>query len=804
MQAKTLLICRASEKVYEKLSVSNVPADCIIEPRPGALARGAVPCELFPFGEASDTYVAVYPDSTVKSATYELVALAQDGRIVESTERTVDFAAAKWASRANYRLHRSDCDEIRCMDERRGLAATTLSVTEVIPDNDWAIVRGMFRTPLSQEHFIRFTCLDANLVPMDVNFISMGQTTEESAVSKRIQYWTHAFSVRVRRGHEAIVFRAWDEKNPRSHAFSVLTPSRREELLSQTANLFMSAGIDPYYSEWLENHRSTHAELKLQSRCTLPETPRFCIVVPLFRTPTEYFSAMLDSVRSQSYANWELLLVNASPNDDALCSAIESACARDPRVIEVRLERNLGISGNTNEGIRRANGDFVCFLDHDDFIEPDTLFAYAEAVCDTPETDLIYCDEDILDADGRFKAPFFKPDFDLDLLRTKNYITHFLAIRKSVLDQLELPTSELDGAQDYHLTLQAVEHARAVTHLPRVLYHWRVCPTSSAKNAEEKPYAIEAGLRALRAHLARTEEHARAVEGDYPFTYRTLYDAPEPHPLVSVIVPTCDHVDVLRACIESVLEKTTYDNYEIVLVENNSTESRTFEYYSELLAEHADRVRVERWQGEFNFSKIVNYGVSRAGGEYLLLLNNDTELLTPGWMEQFVGICARGDVGAAGALLYYPDDTIQHAGVVCTGIANHLFRDMPRGNDGYFHLATCQRQLSAVTAACMMVKREAFEAVGGFEESLSVCYNDVDFCLKLREYGYLIVYTPEVEMYHHESLSRGLDERGEKRERQIGEQASLRNRWYRFYAKGDPYFSKNVRQEFPLSSWYHF
>lgn len=811
MRIKTELVCRAHGYVYELLSVAELPAghSVVIRHSPADPATRLTPCRLFSIRscvneETIQRYVVICPIVDIKQVTYTLEELDGVGSVVESTARAISMFWAKWLSRVNYRIRPRACSEIRGYDFNSGTSKSQLAVRQIIPDGSDMVVRVSFQTRFTGNNVCHFACLDSRLAVIDAQPIDMGSSRTTSPQSPGIELWSHLLSVRVPRNLANFTVVCWDDSVHDSKCVNHLSSDQITELVNQTENLFMSAGLDPYYAEWLRLHRPTPLELALERTCQLSSTPLFSIVVPLFRTPLDYFDEMIESVYAQSYQNWQLILVNASPENVALHDRVSRAAEADSRVCCINLSKNSGISLNTNAGIEAASGDFVCFLDHDDLLEPDALFSYAEAVCNNSSIDLLYCDEDILDADGEYKAPFFKPDFDPELLRVKNYIAHFLTIRKSLLDRLELSTPEFDGAQDYHLTLQATEQGRAICHIPRVLYHWRVCESSSSKNAENKPYAADAGKRALAAHLERTGMSARILDGKYPFSYRVLYDMPADQPLVSILIPNCDQPDVLRTCISSILDLTTYENFEIVIIENNSKKPETFAYYDNLIQKGDGHIRIERWPGEFNFSKIINFGAARARGEYLLLLNNDTQLLTPDWIERFLGICAQSDVAAAGALLYFPDDTIQHAGVVVSSAANHLFRDMPRGNDGYFHLASCQRRLSAVTAACMIVKRSAFDEVGGFDEAFTVCYNDVDFCLKLRALGYAVVYTPEVELYHYESLSRGVDDFGEKRGRQIAEQALLSNKWAYHFGKGDPYYSPNVAAFFPLNSWYHF
>lgn len=544
--------------------------------------------------------------------------------------------------------------------------------------------------------------------------------------------------------------------------------------------------------------------MEKQRKIAFTSAPKFSIIVPLYNTPIPFFNDMAESVKGQSYANWELILVDASPDNQELKARVEHEVARDNRIKSITLAENKGISENTNAGVAAASGDFVSFFDHDDILEPDLLFSYAEAIENNDNVDLLYCDEDKLMPDGKLAQPFFKPDFNIDLLRNNNYICHMLTIRKSLLDTLEPNTKEFDGAQDHNMTLRAVEKARNVHHVAKVLYHWRLSETSTAANADSKPYATIAGIKAVQNHLDRLGLNAKVEQARRPFTYKVTYAAPDSHPLVSIIIPTKDYANILDNCITSIVEKSTYDNYELVIIENNSTENATFEYYDKLQAKYPDIVRLVTWEHEFNFSKLMNFGVARAKGNYLLLLNNDTEVITPNWIETMLGICAREDVGAVGAKLYYPDNTIQHAGLCVTGgVAGHLCQSMPKDNWGYFALNDAQQDFSAVTAACIMTKRSEYEKVGGFTEELQVAFNDVDFCLKLREINDLIVYTPEVELYHYESISRGVENNTDKQIRFHKEVAYMNYRWANYYVEGDPYMNPNFTVGEPGNRYYH-
>lgn len=516
---------------------------------------------------------------------------------------------------------------------------------------------------------------------------------------------------------------------------------------------------------------------------------KFSIVVPLYRTPLKFLQEMVDSVVNQIYRNWELILVNSSPECVELCTALDQMT--DDRIRVITLDSNKGISGNTNFGITEAKGDFVVFFDHDDTLDPFALYRYAERIQDCPDTDALYCDEDFLNEAGEYVAPHFKSDFNLDLLRVHNYITHLLCVRASFAKELML-RKEFDGAQDYDFLLRLVEKTKNIYHVPEVLYHWRISDSSTAKSAGNKNYADDAGRRALQEHLDRCGLNGVAELTDSACFYHISYDLNE-EPLVSIVIPNKDSVEVLRRCIDSIEEKTDYRNFEILVVENNSTEDATFEYYR-TVSERYENVRIATWDGPFNYSAINNYGVGLTSGKYLLFLNNDTEVIESGWLSSMLSFCQRGDVGAVGAKLLYPDDTVQHAGVMMICCRNegemggpiHVFNNLDRDDPGYMRRAVISQDLSAVTAACMMTKRSVFEELNGFNEDFEVAFNDVDFCLRVRSLDKLVVFDADALLYHYESFSRGY-ETGEKKIRFMREQGKLRTAWAEYYVNGDPY-----------------
>ena len=812
MHIKIAGICRGSEKVFVLCSVPRL-GDAARLVASATVADGrAVPCTLSPYepadADASVTqFVCCVP--IVQTPHYKIRVSAGS----DSGELTVSSSRATWESRLNYRMRPALCDSIRDYDKEASSRAARIEFHQCVTGAGANVLRGSVTLPLRDDNDLEVTCFTQALEPVPFDYVVMGSSVARAGASvpraggtsevyedSRVIQWSARFPQQV----QSYVFVLRDRNHPEFDSFEVLFSGWYGSLVEATSEVMRNAQVDPAYPQWFEAHRDSEGALLEQASFSFAERPTFSIVVPLFNTPADFYTEMVDSVRRQSYPGWQLVLVNASPENAELGALVEASARADERITVVTVEKNLGISENTNAGIARATGDFVCFFDHDDVLERSILFEYASAVNARPDTDVMYCDEDKLLPDGTLAQPFFKPDFSIDLLRNNNYVCHMLTIRRSLLESLELNTREYDGAQDHNLTLRAVERARHVHHVPRVLYHWRISPTSTAGNAGTKSYASEAGLRAVREHLARVGLPASVSLADRPFTYRVIYDVPAERPLVSIIIPNKDHVELLSRCVDSILARSTYENYEIVIVENNSVEPGTFAYYDELEAAHPGVVRVARWGAEFNFSKLMNFGRDRARGDYLLLLNNDTEVITPNWIEVMLGIAAREDVGAVGVRLYYPDDTIQHAGVCVTGgVAGHLNKDLPRGSWGYFALADAQQDLSAVTAACLMSSRRAFDAVGGFNEELQVAFNDVDYCLKLREKGLQVVYTPEVELYHYESVSRGAEDSVEKKIRFHREFAYMNYRWAAYYVKGDPFMSPNIARTEPRNAYYH-
>ena len=547
------------------------------------------------------------------------------------------------------------------------------------------------------------------------------------------------------------------------------------------------------YDTWLRIMRVSRQELFKQRKTKFSYAPKFSVVVPLYHTPAKFLKDLVRSMMYQSYANWELCLVNASPEDVHLTSLLENWAMRDKRIRVIRLEKNLGIAQNTNAGIEASTGEFIAFLDHDDFLEPDALFCYVDALNKDKTIDVFYSDEDKTDEyAAHYFYPHFKSDFNIDLLHANNYMCHFLAVRKSLVDTVGGLNEKFDGAQDYDFVLRLTENTKKIYHCPRILYHWRCSNQSTAANQENKMYAIHAGKAALNAHYKRIGWNARAQEGAVDGWYQTKFTLKE-EPLVSILIPNKDHTDDLDVCLNSFFERADYQNYEFIIIENNSVLPETFAYYEKIEKEH-DNVKVVYWEAGFNYSAINNFGFKFAKGDYIMLLNNDVELITPDIFQSMLGFCMRPEVGIVGAKLLYNDHTVQHAGVLvgAGGLADHVFKGIHEDDPGYMGRAISSQDVSAVTAACLLVKRSVYEEVGGLEEEFQVAFNDVDFCLKVRKAGYLIVYDADVKLFHYESKSRGMEDTTERFIRFGNEMMLLNSKWDILSTFVDPYYNPNL------------
>lgn len=535
----------------------------------------------------------------------------------------------------------------------------------------------------------------------------------------------------------------------------------------------------------------------------------FSILVPLYNTPEKFLRQAIESVLAQTYEKWQLCLADGS--DDAheevgrVCREYANADTAG-RISYEKLEKNEGISGNTNACLSMARGNYIALFDHDDVLHPSVLYEYMKAICGQ-NADYIYCDEATFHGNKSIDDMItlhFKPDFAPDNLCANNYICHFSAFKRTLLDGTELFRSQFDGSQDHDMILRLTSRAEHVVHVPKLLYYWRSHAGSVASDINAKSYAIDAAKGAVADHLRRQGwenfeiTSTKAFETIFRIKYEILGN-----PKISIIIPNKDHLDDLKRCITSITEKSTYDNYEIIVVENNSVTDEIFAYYEEL-KKNPD-IHIVTYEGDFNYSAINNLGERHATGEYVLLLNNDTQVITLDWMEELLMYAQRSDVGAVGAKLYYEDNTIQHAGVVlglgAHRTAGHSHYRVSSNNLGYMGRLCYAQDVMAVTGACLMMRRSLFEELGGLDESFAVSLNDVDLCIRAWKAGYLNVFTPFAELYHYESVSRGLDDQGEKAQRYNRESEAFRARWKELLDKGDPYYNPNFsldRSDFAL------
>lgn len=546
------------------------------------------------------------------------------------------------------------------------------------------------------------------------------------------------------------------------------------------------------YSTWYKNNKATEKELELQRYTCFDYSPLISIVVPVYNPKPEHISAMVKSVLAQSYTNWQLCLINGSCENREIDILLQKMKKSDERISVGRLKENRGISGNTNAGLKLAEGEWIAFADQDDLIEPNALYEYVKAINADPEIDALYSDEDkIDDKSGRHFMPHFKSDFNLDLLLCINYVCHMFMVRKSISDKVGAFRSECDGSQDHDYILRCSRECRKIHHVSKILYSWRSHVASTAKATEAKTYQIDAGIKAITDYYESRGIKADVKAAGYPGFYSTDFIL-ENNPLVSIIIPNKDHTDDLDRCVTSILQKSDYTNYEIIIVENNSTDEKTFEFY-ERLKKRDNRIQILTWTREFNFAAINNFAAKNANGEYLLLLNNDTELISPNLLTSMCGYLQREEVGMVGAKLLYPNNRIQHAGLLIGvhGGAHHVFLSRPDNTPGYFLRAVATQDMSGVTAACMLIKRDVYEMVGGMDEDFAVAYNDVDLCLKVEQAGYLCIYDAFVKMYHYESQSRGYEQTDEQQERFNKETSLLQNKWGERLQR-DPYYNDNL------------
>jgi O-antigen biosynthesis protein len=579
-----------------------------------------------------------------------------------------------------------------------------------------------------------------------------------------------------------------------------------DELYQRYDQFFTDHAGEGGYPLWIKA-----SEPKLWLSDVIKTDLRFSIVTPVYNAKPQWLERLVHSVIAQSYPDWELILVDDCSDSEETAWALDAMEFVDPRIKVVRRLENGNISAATNSGIQEASGDFITFLDHDDSLAPQALNEVAAVLINRPDLKLVYSDEDLVAENEVRVAPHFKSDWNPDLFFSHNYITHLAVYRRDLMESLGGCRIGYEGAQDFDLALRATAQlsAEEIHHIPKILYNWYMVEGSTAASSDAKNYALEAGLKAVSERIAQLDPEAVVETTKRDHFFRTRWSLPEGGFTTSVIIPTRNGVDILNTCIDSLVSTADCGNLEIVIVDNGSSERSAHSYFKELKsADLRDAlgqsvvVKVVRDDGDFNFSRLMNLGAASSSGQFLLLLNNDTEFTESGWLGELVSQANRQDIGCVGAKLLYPDSTIQHAGVILGlgGYAAHSHRGMAGDSAGYFCRADTVQNLSAVTAACLMVRREVFEKVGGFDVEFAVAYNDVDFCLRVMDAGYRNLYTPYARLIHHESKTRGDDVSPERAKRFDGEKARLLDRWYDLI-QSDPYYNPNLtksREDFSI------
>lgn len=547
------------------------------------------------------------------------------------------------------------------------------------------------------------------------------------------------------------------------------------------------------YKIWIDKNSLKQEDIETQKQYNFKYSPLISIVVPMYNTNEIFFKELVDSLEKQTYSNWELCLADGSEVQN---ENLKEYYKNNKKIKYKFLNENKGISENTNIAIDMASGEYIGFLDHDDLLAQDALFEVVKVINEEENAEFIYTDEDKIDQEYERFEPYFKPDYSPETLLSNNYITHFVVVKKELINKVGNLDSKFNGAQDFDFVLRATKEAKKVIHISKILYHWRVHNSSTANVADAKPYAYEAGIKAVEAHLKRNNMNGIVLDGqDVPGVYKIKFEI-EGNPKVSILIPNKDNVELLKKCIDSILKLTTYSNYEIVIIENNSQKKETLEYYSEISKNEKVRI-INSGIKEFNYSKIINFGVQNVDGEFVIQLNNDTKILNPEWLELMVGYAQHKEIGAVGGRLYYEDKTIQHAGIIIglSGIAGNMLVNLPYENHAYFGREAATRNVAAVTGACLLCRKELYEEVGYMdEENFKIAFNDVDFCLKLLDKGYRNIYNPYVELVHYESKSRGYEYTQEQEERFKNESEKFKEKWQK-YIDYDPYYNINFTRE---------
>ena len=568
-----------------------------------------------------------------------------------------------------------------------------------------------------------------------------------------------------------------------------------ETVYEEYNKTFTTGVMEKSYPFWVEFDEPRALQKMKQTFTQAQSEVKFSIILPTYNTDPIYLKECIDSVLQQTHKNWELCIADDASTNAGTISTLKSYAQKHANIKLNLLSENGHISKSSNAALSMVSSDYVLLLDHDDTLPAHTLSFFAKAVTDNANAKVLYGDEDKIDEQGNRHQPHFKPDWNPDLLLSQNYICHPVVYKTSVLKKIGGFRIGVEGSQDHDLLLRATAGLTAdeVIHLPFILYHWRVIENSTASNASAKSYTTDAGIEAIRYFLEQSGQNASVDKGQYPNTYKVNWTLPSEQPLVSLVIPTRDGYDILKQCLESIYNKTSYKNYEIIVVDNQTTCDKTLGLFNEYTNAKAN-FRVLKWDKPFNYSAINNFAVSQAKGDVVGLVNNDIEVINEGWLTEMASHALRPEIGCVGAKLYYPNDTIQHAGVILGigGVAGHSHKYFHKSEPGYFTRLHLVQNMSAVTAACLLVRKSVFEEVGGLNErDLTVAFNDVDFCLKVHTAGYRNLFTPWAELYHHESISRGEEDTPEKVARFNKESEYMKNKWKKLL-RNDTAYNPNL------------
>lgn len=799
MRVKIKGRCRGEGKTYLWVRAC-IPEDCSLVASSVNSKGSDLPCILLPLGLLPKDGWREYVLVVFTSKRRQVVTFSEVdamGNVVVLGKRSVRPFQSTWASRINGVLRKDVCAKIRNYDWKGLGRQSIVTIDRCVDKNGSWLFRGSLFVSCENDKSAFVTVFDASGDELcaDVRYLSASAASMEDGPDSPLREVRFSVELPVERAARGnFCFLAGNIDDPSSWCFEALEPHAVKDLKEKYWEAFRDAWNDPAYGPWMRRHRITAKRALMQRGTRFSYEPLFTIIVPLYKTPLSFFEEMVESVIEQTYSSWELILVNASPEDVGLARLAQAYAGLDDRIKIIELIGNSGITENTNVGIRESKGDFLCFFDHDDVLEPDILFEYVKALNRHEDIDLLYCDEDKLYPDGHYGMPMFKPDFSIDLLRDNNYVCHMLTVRRSLHEQLETAGKDFDGAQDHNLVLQVAEKGRRIHHVPRILYHWRISENSTAGNASSKPYATQAGIRAVEKHLERVgiEAKVECAHGR-AFRYKIDYSLLD-KPLVSLVIPTRGG-GALQEMLESVLFKTSYSNYEVVLSTLERHKHQVEQLVSSLRAS-AVPVSIAAYEGEFNYAKAINAGVAVARGAYCTFMHDDIRIVAHDWVEGLLRHCMRDDVGVVGPMVCDFDGTIQQAGLFFVDgevvpSSPGLYRESP----GYVYRPLSTQNLCAVSGVCLMTDRVVFEKIGGLDSLYRKKYGEIDYCFKARKAGSLVVYTPEVVIEHRASMGRGRDSNLNAMPDFYREKAAFLNQWADELAAGDPYFNRNFSHD---------